>query len=156
MIRINDQLKSYDRMDTRLRVDHEHRMIGLLTECLVAYEHQGGIWKKQGMEIGGTCFCVGYMIREQQHRMMRKGENMYLRIGGNRSSRSSNHRIGFHWMIIEGYLNQSNTKYILSRITEPIHLKLCSSPLKLVNEGRSIHSSTHSISLRIVNVFLRL
>ena len=27
-------------------------------------------------------------------------------------------------------------------------------PLNTVNEGRSIHSSTHSISIRIVNVFL--
>ena len=88
--------------------------------------------------------------------MIRKWENAYLRIGGNRCTRSSLHQSRFHWMIIEGYLHQSNAKSILSRITEPIYLKLKSFPLNCVNEGRSIHSSTHSISLRIVNVFLKL
>ena len=92
---------------------------------------------------------------KQQHRVMRKWENGYLRIGGNRCSWSSYYRSWFQWMIIEGYLHQSNTKSILSRITEPIHPKLQSCPLNSVNEGRSIHTSTHSISLRIVNVFFR-
>ena len=59
-------------------------------------------------------------------------------------------------MIIEGYLVQSITKWLLSRITEPIHMKLPSSPLKYVSEGRSVHSSFHLISLRIVNVFFQL
>ena len=86
--------------------------------------------------------------------MMMRWENEYLRIGGNRCNRSISYQIGFHWMIIEGYLHQSNTKSILSRITDPIHPKLHSRPLNCVNEGRSIHSSFHSISLRIVNVFL--
>ena len=57
-------------------------------------------------------------------------------------------------MIIEGYLVLSITKSLLSRITEPIAEKVPPLPLKEVNEGRSIHSSIHSISLRIVNVFL--
>ena len=57
-------------------------------------------------------------------------------------------------MIIEGYLHQSNTTSILSRITDPIFSKLAASPLNSVNEGRSIHPSAYSISLRIVNVFL--
>ena len=87
---------------------------------------------------------------------MRKWENAYLRIGGNRCNGSSIYWIWFQWMIIEGYLHQSNTKSILSRITDPIHPKLHSRPLNCVNEGRSIHSSTYSISLRIVNVFLKL
>ena len=87
---------------------------------------------------------------------MRKWENGYLRIGWNRCTWSCTHRSRFHRMIIEGYLHQSNTKSILSRITEPIRLKLKSFPLNSVNEGRSIHSSTHSISLRIANVFLKL
>ena len=108
----------------------------------------------KGMGIRRTCFRVWWLIREQQHRMMRKGENDNLRIGWNGSRKSSKHRIWFHQMIIEGYLHQSNNKSILSRITDPIFSKLCSSPLNSVNEGRSIHSSTHSISLRIVNVFL--
>ena len=88
--------------------------------------------------------------------MIRKRENEYLRIGGNRWSRSSDHRSWFHQMIIEGYLHQSNIKSILSRITEPIFSKLYQSPLNYVNEGRSILSSTHSISLRIVIVLLKL
>ena len=108
------------------------------------------------MGIRGNGFCLWWLIREQQHRMMRKWENEYLRIGGNRSSGSRNHRIGFHCMTIEGYLIQSITKWLLSRITEPIYQKLKLSPLKVVSEGRSIHSSTYSISLRIVNVFLKL
>ena len=44
-------------------------------------------------------------------------------------------------MLIEGYLYQSYTKSILSRITEPIRMKLKSYPLNSVNEGRSIHTS---------------
>ena len=110
--------------------------------------------RKQFQSIRRNSYCLWCMIREQQHRMMRKWENGYLRIGGNRWNRSNLHWSGFHWMIIEGYLHQSNTKSILSRITEPIFAKLFQSPLNSVNEGRSIHSSTHSISLRIVNVFL--
>ena len=89
----------------------------------------------------------------QWHRMMRNRENAYLRIGGNRCI-GSKHRIGYHQMIIEGYLHLPNTKSILSRITEPIYWKP-PYPLNSVNEGRSIHSSTHSNSLRIVNVFCR-
>ena len=106
------------------------------------------------MGIRGICFCVWWLIREQQHRMMRKWENEYLRIGWNRCNRSN--RRWFHWMIIERYLHQSNTKSILSRITDPIYLKLKLPPQNSVNEGRSIYSSTHSIPLRIVNVFLYL
>ena len=130
---------------------------GWLTECSVVYNHQGDSLGREetGMGIRRICFCFWWLIREQWHRMIRKGENGYLRIGGNRCSWSSNHRSWFHWMIIEGYLHQSNTKSILSRITEPIFSKL-SSPLNCVNEGRSIHSSAYSISLRIVNVFLKL
>ena len=83
---------------------------------------------------------------------MRKWENEYLMIAGNRCSGSTNYRSWFHLYLIDGYLHQSNTKSILSRITEPIYMKLLCSPLNSVNEGRSIRSSTHSISLRIVNV----
>ena len=86
--------------------------------------------------------------------MMRKRENGYLRIGGNRCTGSNLYRSRFYKTIIEGYLHQSNTKSILSRITEPIYLKLCLSPLNSINEGRSVHSLAYSISLRIVNVFL--
>ena len=96
------------------------------------------IWMKQG--IRRNRFCFWWMIREQQHRMMRRGENEYLRTGGNRCTRSSYIRIGFHWMITEGYLVQSIIKSRLSRVTEPIQSKLHSSPLKEVNEGRYIHS----------------
>ena len=110
--------------------------------------------RKHSQSIRRNRLCSLCMIREQRHRMMRKWENEYLRIGGNRCSRSSNHRSWFHQMIIEGYLNQSNAKSILSRITEPILWKLYKSPLNSVNEERSIHSSAHSISLRIVNVLL--
>ena len=88
--------------------------------------------------------------------MMMKWENEYSMVQGNRCSRSIDNRNGFHLMIIEGYLVQSITKSLLSRITEPIAQKLYQSPLKLVNEGRSIHSSIRSISLLIVNVFLQL
>ena len=131
---------------------------GWLTECSVVYNHQGDSLGRgnKGMGIRRNRFCFWCMIREQQHRMMRKWENAYLRIGGNRCIWSSNHRSRFHWMIIEGYLHQSNTKSILSRITEPTYLKLLLLPLNSVNEGRSIHSSAYSISLRIVNVFLYL
>ena len=110
--------------------------------------------RKHSQSIRRNRLCSLCMIREQRHRMMRKWENEYLRIGGNRCSRSSNHRSWFHRMIIEGYLHQSNAKSILSRITEPILWKLYKSPLNSVNEERSVHSSTHSISLRIVNVLL--
>ena len=124
--------------------------------CLDSYYHIFicCVDRKHSLSIRRNRFCLWCMIREQQHRMMRKWENEYLRIGGNRCAISSNHRSRFHWMITEGYLHQSNTKSILSRITEPIYLKFWSFPLNSVNEGRSIHSSTHSISLRIVNVFL--
>ena len=59
-------------------------------------------------------------------------------------------------MLVEGHLVLSITKWLLSRITEPIARKLLLFPLKDVSEGRSIHSSFHSISLFIVNVFLKL
>ena len=129
---------------------------GCLTECSVVHEHQGDSLGREetGDGIRHTCYCLWWLIRDQQHRMMRKWENAYLRIGGNRCSRSINYRSWFHWMLIEEYLHQSNTKSILSRITTPIFLKFWSFPLNSVNEGRSIHSSTYSISLRIVNVFL--
>ena len=112
--------------------------------------------RNKGMGIRRNRFCFWCMIREQQHRMMRKWENGYLRIGGNRCSGSNQYRSRFLWMTVEGYLHQSNNKSILSRITEPIRPKFQSLPLNSVNEGRSIHSSLHSISLRIVNVFLYL
>ena len=80
--------------------------------------------RKHTQSIRRTCFCLWCMIREHQHRMMRKWENAYLMIGGNRCSRSTNHRSRFHQTIIEWYLHQSNTKSILSRITDPIFLKL--------------------------------
>ena len=64
----------------------------------------------------------------------------YLWIEGNKSCRSSHYRSWFHRMIIEGYLHQSNTKSILSRITDPIFSKFSLSPLNSVNEERSIHS----------------
>ena len=110
--------------------------------------------RKHSLSIRRNRFCLWWQIRERQHRMMRKWESEYLWVGGNRCSRSMHNRSGFHWMLIEGYLHQSNTKSILSRITDPIFLKFLSSPLNSVNEGRSIHSSSHSFSLRIVNVFL--
>ena len=113
-----------------------------------------GINETEATRIRETSFCFWWLIQEQEHRMMMRWENEYLRIEGNRSSRSNHYQIGFHWMILEGYLYQSITKWILSRITEPIAQKLTPSPLKLVNEGRSIHSSFHSFSLRIVSVFL--
>ena len=69
-------------------------------------------------------------------------------------TRSSHHRSGYHQMLVEGYLHLSITKSILSKITEPIYLKLYHPPLNIINEGRSIHSSAHLILLRIVNVFL--
>ena len=80
----------------------------------------------------------------------------YLKIGGNTCSWSNHHRIGFHHMIIEGCLHQKTIIAILSRIIEPIVSKLSLSPLMLVKEGRSSHSSVYSIQLRIVNVFLEL
>ena len=86
--------------------------------------------------------------------MMTRWENEYLKIGGNRCSGSYLYGIGYHLQITEEYLVQSMIKAILSRITEPNNLKSSPSPLKEVNEGRSIHSLTHSISLRIVSVFL--
>ena len=114
------------------------------------------IWvnEREGMRIRDNRFCFWWMIREQEHRVIMRWENDYLRTGGNRWSRNSHHRIRFHWMIAEEYLVQSVTKWLLSRITEPNNLKSSPSPLKNVNEGRSIHSSFHSISLRIVSVFL--
>ena len=59
-------------------------------------------------------------------------------------------------MIVEGYLHHWITKWQLSRITEPIFLKLCPFPWKDIKEGRSIDSSFHSFPLLIVNVFLPL
>ena len=101
--------------------------------------------------------CFWWMIREQQHRMMRREKKDYLKIEGNRCTRSTNnHRIQFHRRLIEGYLFQSIHKSSLSRITEPIHLKFHSSPLNEVSEGRSDRSSIQSIALFIVNVFLKL
>ena len=76
--------------------------------------------RKHSLSIRRNRFCLWWLIRERQHRMMRKWENGYLRVGGNRWTGSTNHRSWFHWMINEGCLHQSNTKSILSRITEPI------------------------------------
>ena len=88
--------------------------------------------------------------------MMIMNENTYLRIDRKRCWRNSNHRNGFHLMITEGYLHDSTAKSVLSRITEAMTWKLNLSPLKEVNEGRSIHSSFQSDLLRIVSVFLKL
>ena len=110
--------------------------------------------RKHSQSIRRICLCFWYMIREQWHRMIRKWENEYLETEWNRCSRSNLYRSWFHQMIIEGCLHQSITKTLLSRITEPIVKKLPSIPLNSVNDGRSIRSSAHSISLRIVNVFL--
>ena len=65
-------------------------------------------------------------VPNQEHRMIMRWENEYLRIGGNRCRWSSHYHkgIGSHQMIIEGYLVQSTTKWLLSRITEPIYPKL--------------------------------
>ena len=101
-----------------------------------------------------TCYCFWWMIRDQEHRMMTIWENGYLRIGGNRRRRNIDPWIGFHWMTVEGYLLESIPKWILSRITKPIHWKLKSFPFNSVNEGRSVHSSFHSLPLFIVRVFL--
>ena len=78
--------------------------------------------RKHYKSIRRNRFCVWWLIREQQHRMMRKWENGYLRIGGNRCSWSSDHRSRYPW-IIEGYLHQPNIKSILSKITDPIFSK---------------------------------
>ena len=86
---------------------------------------------------------------------MMKWENEYLRIGGNRCNRNS-HWIWFHWMIIEGYLVLSITKWPLSRITESTFLRMNEVPMNLLSKGRSIDSSFHSIPLLIVIVFLQL
>ena len=88
--------------------------------------------------------------------MMIMNENTYLRTDRKRCWRNSNHRNGFHLMITEGYLHDSTAKSVLSRITEAMTWKLYLSPLKEVNEGRSIHLSFQSDSLRIVSVFLKL
>ena len=78
--------------------------------------------------------------------------NEYLRIGVNVCNRSCIYPKRFH-CLIEGYLHQSNTIPILSRVTDPMYAHIHHPPPKSVNDGRSIQSSTHSISLRIVNVF---
>ena len=88
--------------------------------------------------------------------MMIMNENTYLRIDRKRCWRNSNHRNGFHLMITEGYLHDSTAKSVLSRITEAMTWKLYLSPLKEVNEGRSIHSSFQSDLLLIVSVFLKM
>ena len=119
-----------------------------------SFEAHSCVDSKHSESIRRTCFCLWWLIREQSHRMMRKWENGYLWIGGNRSRRSSHNWSRFHQTITEGYLHLSNTKSILSRVTVPIFPKLLCPPLNCVNEGRSIHSSAYSISLRIVNVFL--
>lgn len=79
-------------------------------------------------------------------------------IGGGRRLEKGKDRgytlgIGFHWMINERYLHNLRAKRLLSRVTEPIDIKLYL-PLKLVKEGRSIRDKIHSVSLLIVNVFL--
>ena len=85
------------------------------------------IWcvdRKHSQSIRRNCFCVWWLIREQWHRMMRKWENEYLKTQWYRCIWSSHYRSWFHQMINEGYLHQSNTKSILSKITEPIAMKL--------------------------------
>ena len=49
---------------------------------------------------------------------MMKWENEYLRIGRSRCRGSSLYLIRFHLISIEGYLVQSITKSLLSRITD--------------------------------------
>ena len=97
----------------------------LLDQCLVCSDTRYRMFiccvdKKHSLSIRRTCFCLWWLIREQQHRMMRKWENGYLRIGGNRCTRSWENRSRFHQMITEGYLHQSNTKSLLSRIIERV------------------------------------
>ena len=88
--------------------------------------------------------------------MIMKRENGYLRIGWNGYSRNTHHRVGCHSMSAEGCLHQSSLQSLLSRITEPIRQKHLLSPLKLVRDGRSIHSPPHSIPLFKLNVFFQM
>ena len=86
--------------------------------------------------------------------MMTIREYDYSCIESNRCTGSFWTRTGFHLITAVRYLHRSIIKSILSRVIVPIFWKLYCPPRKDVNEGRSTHSSTHSISLRIVNVFL--
>ena len=106
-------------------------------ECSVMTGSSAMRWRNRMRCTRGNRSCFWWMIREQQHRMMRREEKDYLKIEGNRSSGSTNHRTEFHWMITDGYLCQSIHKSSLSRITEPINQKLSPSPLNEVSEGRS-------------------
>ena len=58
--------------------------------------------------------------------------------------------------MIEGYLLHSNTNIVLSSVTDPMYAHVHIEPWKYDNLCRSIHSSSHLFSLRIVNVFLYL
>ena len=105
-----------------------------------------------------TCFFFEWLIQEQLHQMMTRWDWSYLLIEESRYIGSNYHihllRSGFRWMITQGYLHLFTVNSILSRVMEPMYLKTFSFSLKLVSEGRSIHSLIHSFSLRIVNVFL--
>ena len=57
--------------------------------------------------------CFWWMIREQEHRLMKWWQITYLKNGENRSIQTDHSdlsQIESHWMIIEGYLRQSITK----------------------------------------------
>ena len=94
---------------------------------------------QQSYLMKAICFQRRDNSPNQKHRMMMRGDNTYLKIGGNRYTESSPHRVEFHWIVIEGCLVQRITKSVLSRITEPIQSKFSPSPLKVVNDGRSTY-----------------
>ena len=110
--------------------------------------------------ITDSCKSLWWLIQEQWHRKVIRWENGYLKTGGNGWSGNRPYQIQFHWVTIEGYLHQLITKWILSRITEPIAKMFSSVPLNSVNEGRSMNSqlkrrwysslSLYSCSCRVV------
>lgn len=91
---------------------------------------------------------------------MKGNQSTYLMLEQSRSSRSgcstSLPRRRFHQLRVEGCLHSTIAKSIPPRITDPINWKLSAFPMKEVNEGRSVHSSFHAISLRIVSVLFQL
>ena len=82
-------------------------------------------WKQTILAIAiRICSCFEWQIPGQSHRKRKERINEYLLIGANGRSRNCNRQTGYPPMTRREYLRLSISISVLSRITEPMYLKL--------------------------------
>ena len=92
-----------------------------------------------------STICLWWKTRDHQHLEMKESNHTHLTNEANRYKRSNQDRDGYLQMTTAGYLNQSIHKLVLSSVMEPMLIKVYISPVRLVREGRSIRSFSHSV-----------